>query len=71
MARLKPGDKITIKADPILGTDAEEAKVLEVYEWGYIVEPVNDPEWEGPVDLEGNPLQDHRGCEIPEWNEYN
>lgn len=57
--KLKRGDRIKVQADEVLGTDEAMATVKEVYKWGYIVHiDGDDPEWDGPIDFDGNVLQD-------------
>ena len=52
----KIGDKITILANEVLGTDACEATIIEVYpeDGVYVVHCDGDPEGDfGPISLEG------------------
>ena len=57
MADLKKGDRIMVKADPVLGTPDCMATITEVAEWGYYVKVDDEPDYEGTVDKEGNPVQ--------------
>lgn len=59
MNRLKQGDTIAVKPHHILGTPATTGTVLSVESYGYIVHiKGDDPLWYGPVDFEGNVLQE-------------
>ena len=53
----KPGDQIIVKENKILGTPEAKATIRSVEDYGYIVHvDGDDPEWDGPIDFEGNVL---------------
>lgn len=58
MVQLKPGEWLTIKANPVLGTAETRGLVLAVHSWGYTVQAEEDLNtgWYGPVDFNGNVL---------------
>lgn len=52
-------DRVFIKADSVLGTPATWSTVKEVCDFGYMVHiDGDDPDWVGPVDFNGNILQE-------------
>jgi hypothetical protein len=51
------GERICVKADPILGTPAAMGTIVEVLDNSYLVHiDGDDPEWFGPVSLNGEIL---------------
>lgn len=61
MKQLSEGDRITVKANDVLGTDETMGTVRQVHEAHYIVHIDGDePEWDGPVSHDGEVL-----CEMP------
>jgi hypothetical protein len=51
------GDRLEVKASAFLGSPAAMGTIVEVCDFGYQVHiDGDDPEWFGPVDVDGNVL---------------
>lgn len=58
--KLHPGDRIRVKADRVLGTPAAMGTIVEVTDFGYLVHiDGDDPEWYGPVTVDGTIIVEH------------
>jgi len=54
---LNIGDRIQVKANEVLGTDAAMGTIREIQANHYVVHIDGDlPEWDGPVSFEGEVL---------------